>query len=662
VALAAVWTIAPPLVPFVLAPLVVVYRSLQVPTLELAARLDSKTELYNARYFSNALAAELDRAKRFGRPLSILLADLDLLREVNNNYGHLAGDAVLRGVADVLRSQLRPFDIAGRFGGEEFSVALPESSHEDALAIAERIRAAVAETAFRLPGDGGEVHATLSIGVATFPENETVEDLIHQADLALYRSKALGRNRVSGAAMLEVVLPEPELLAAVPSLEDEPAAARLEPVRPPDATRHVRVVEFIGGIALAAGAVAAYVLAGLPAAVQNDPTAFVAFLVLSIGLQLLGTSIYGRGTDAASTVGIIATGFVLGPSAAVAVALAAAGAQYVRRRGKPYRAVFDLADFAHSAATAAFVFEALHGNSSVAAGFAAAFAAGIAFKAINVGPLCVAMGMEEGVPVREVWKERFAWAAPHYLVFGPLAYAAALAYDRMGLLGLATFAVPPILLGLTIRQYLDRTRTSVEEVRAVNDALQASNQRVHRTYLSTIAALSRSIEAKDDYSGGHVERVRALSVEIAKRIGFHGGVPESILNKPGPLTDEEWDEMKRHPVISDYILSGVELHPYVRQIFRSSRERIDGAGYPDGLEGNDVPLPARIVLVADAFDALATDRPYRSARSIPQALAELRAHAGTQFCPTVVAALDSLWDERPELLSGKARRLHAVAG
>ena len=150
----------------------------------------------------------------------------------------------------------------------------------------------------------------------------------------------------------------------------------------------------------------------------------------------------------------------------------------------------------------------------------------------------------------------------------------------MGLLGLATFAVPPLMLGLTIRQYLDRTRASVEEVRTVNEELKESNDRAHRTYLSTIAALSRSIEAKDDYSGGHVERVRVLSVEIAKRLGYEGreleaievgallhdigkiGVPESILNKPGPLSDEEWAEMKKHPVISDYILAGVELHPY----------------------------------------------------------------------------------------------------
>jgi putative nucleotidyltransferase with HDIG domain len=288
------------------------------------------------------------------------------------------------------------------------------------------------------------------------------------------------------------------------------------------------------------------------------------------------------------------------------------------------------------------------------------------------------MSLEEGAPPAEIWRERFQWAAPHYLTFGPLGYATALAYDRMGLLGLATFAVPPVLVAFSMRQYLERTRDSVEEVRRVNEELKASNERVRRIYLATIAAFSRSIEAKDDYSGGHVERVRVLSVSLARMLGYTGadldaievgallhdigkiGVPEHILNKPGPLTDDEWEQMKRHPVTSDYILSGIEQHPFVRQIVRSSHERMDGNGYPDGLAGDEIPLPARIVLVADGFDALASDRPYRPGRPIPDVIEELRAHAGTQFCPTVLAALEAVWRDHPETLSGTRSRLRAV--
>jgi diguanylate cyclase (GGDEF)-like protein len=675
---AAVWILAPPLVPFVLAPRVVVHRSLELPSLQMAARLDAKTELFNARYFANALAGELERANRFERPLSIVLADLDLLRDVNNTYGHLAGDAVLRGVADVLRQQLRPFDIPGRFGGEEFAIALPEASHEDALAIAERIRGAVDDSAFRLPSGNGEVRATLSLGVATYPQNETVEDLIHQADLALYRSKALGRNRVSGAANLAVVAPEPPTVAQQPAPRPEAVPERAEPARPPSGQRHVRVIELVAAIAVVAGAVAGFSVLGAVHAVADRPWPFAFFLCLSVGLQLMATSVYGRGTDAVSAIGIVASGLVLGPEAAVAIALAAAAVHSVRRRGKAYRAVFDLADFALSAACAAYVFRLLDSGSSVAVGFAAAFAAGIVYKAVNVGLLCFAMSLEEGVPMAGIWRERFRWAALHYLTFGPLAYAIALAYDRMGLLGLATFAVPPVLLTFSMRQYLDRTRASVEEVRRINDELGASNERVQHTYLATIAALSRSIEAKDNYSGGHVERVRVLSVTLGRLLGYTGdeldaievgallhdigkiGVPEQILNKPAPLSEEEWEEMKQHPVVSDYILSGIELHPFVRQIVRSNHERIDGKGYPDGLCGDEIPLPARIVLVADAFDAIVSDRPYRPARPAAEAMEELRVHAGTQFCPTVLAALEQIWHEQPETLVGVETRLRAV--
>jgi hypothetical protein len=192
--------------------------------------------------------------------------------------------------------------------------------------------------------------------------------------------------------------------------------------------------------------------------------------------------------------------------------------------------------------------------------------------------------------------------------------------------------------------------------------------RIHRKHLATIAALSKSMEAKDFYTGGHTERVAGVAVELAGRLGFVGpeldaievgallhdigkiGIPEGILQKPGPLDDEEWKIMKEHPVISEYILSEVDLHPIVLQVARSSHERIDGAGYPDGKAGDEIPLPARIVLVADAFDALTSDRPYRLGRTVPEAIEELRGHAGTQFCPIVVAAMERLYAENPEVL------------
>jgi diguanylate cyclase (GGDEF)-like protein len=199
VGIAAFWSVNGWLILFVIAPLVLIHRAMYVPQLQEKARLDPKTGLLNAREFEGTLTTELDRSKRSGSPVSLLMADLDFLRNVNNNYGHLAGDVVIKGIADELRGQMRRYDIAARFGGEEFSVLLPETPHAQALLIAERIRAGVADRLFEVDTSPEPIRVTLSIGVATCPDDATGgKELVHEADLAVYAAKAGGRNRVVG--------------------------------------------------------------------------------------------------------------------------------------------------------------------------------------------------------------------------------------------------------------------------------------------------------------------------------------------------------------------------------------------------------------------------------------------------------------------------------
>src|ERR671923_190752 len=215
-------------IPFVLAPLILVHRSLSVPALQAEARVDPKTGLFNARHFAAALNEEIGRAQRFERPMSLIMADLDLLRDINNSYGHLAGDAVLKGIAEVFRAQLRHYDVPARFGGEEFSILLPETPPEQALEIAERIRRAVAERTFDVETSSEPIRATVSIGVAGFPKDGTdANELIHQADLAVYRAKLQGRNRVLGASSEPLLLPADRSvrLIAVPEEGDYTAPA-----------------------------------------------------------------------------------------------------------------------------------------------------------------------------------------------------------------------------------------------------------------------------------------------------------------------------------------------------------------------------------------------------------------------------------------------------
>lgn len=201
VGLVGFWHWNPWLLPLTLSPLVLMHRSLHLPRLEQEARLDPKTGLYNARHFGVLLADEVARAHRLKRPLALLMADLDRFRDLNNTHGHLAGDAVLAGVADIFRSELRRHDVRGRFGGEEFAIVLPGTSLDDALRIAERLRAAVAAELHHVDTAAAPLRTTLSIGVAIFPEHGgSPKELIHSADLAVYEAKAAGRDRVVAAA------------------------------------------------------------------------------------------------------------------------------------------------------------------------------------------------------------------------------------------------------------------------------------------------------------------------------------------------------------------------------------------------------------------------------------------------------------------------------
>ena len=418
-----------------------------------------------------------------------------------------------------------------------------------------------------------------------------------------------------------------------------------------------RVVALLAGLAVVACAGLLGTANGLVHTLSERPGTAATLLALTLVLQMFSVQVYGRGSVSVSAIGIVASAILLDVGTTMAIAVTAAVVQWIRRRPEFYKGVFDASNFAVSGGVAALVFE-LFG----AWRLPAALLAGAAFAAVNNGVLCLAMSYAERTSWRTVWFERFHWARFHFALFGPLALAATISYEQIGVPGLAAFALPPALMILSVSQYLQSTANAVEEIRTANLNLR-------RAHKDTIAALSRSMEAKDLYTGGHTERVANVAVGLARQLGFRDeeleaieigallhdigkiGVPGHVLRKNGPLTDDEWELVKKHPLISDYILSELDLHPFVRQCARSSHERIDGTGYPEGLSGDEIPLPARIVFVADALDALTSTRPYRPARPMLAALAEIRAHSGTQFCPQVVAALEELWRRDPALFT-----------
>ena len=177
---------------------------------------------------------------------------------------------------------------------------------------------------------------------------------------------------------------------------------------------------------------------------------------------------------------------------------------------------------------------------------------------------------------------------------------------------------------------------------------------LERTFLDTVEALANALEANDEYTSSHARWITDLSLKVGEELGldmrslkrlelgalFHDigkiGIPETILSKPGPLTDEERAIVETHPELGEKIIAPIDRLEEVRPIVRHCHERYDGAGYPDRLRGDDIPIESRIILVCDAYHAMTTDRPYRRRLPDEEALRRLREAAGTQFDPRVV--------------------------
>jgi len=237
-------------------------------------------------------------------------------------------------------------------------------------------------------------------------------------------------------------------------------------------------------------------------------------------------------------------------------------------------------------------------------------------------------------------------------------------------LGAADFLLKPISLG-----ELQARVTRVLEKRALvlqnrfyqqhlEHRVKEQAQRIQDLFLQGVQMLARALEAKDAYTRGHSIRVSRYAVATAARLGFEGpaldcirlggelhdigkiGTREAVLHKPGSLTDDEFRQITEHPALGERMLSPLAYEsPQVLCIVRSHHERLDGRGFPDGLRGDTIPLEARIVAVADTFDAMTTERPYRASRSPDDAIAELRRVAGTQLDPDAVEAFVSAFPD-----------------
>jgi HD-GYP domain-containing protein (c-di-GMP phosphodiesterase class II) len=191
----------------------------------------------------------------------------------------------------------------------------------------------------------------------------------------------------------------------------------------------------------------------------------------------------------------------------------------------------------------------------------------------------------------------------------------------------------------------------LESYSLAQDTIRSLNQQLKKNNLYAIMALIEALDAKDPYTRGHSERVSIYSLILTEKMQLTNeeidsiyiasylhdigkiGIHESVLNKPDRLTKDEFEHIKSHPGISGQIVSQLPSLEHIASIVRHHHERHDGAGYPDGLKGTDIPLGARILAIVDAFDAMTSSRPYRTAFSAKEALSELDRCSGMQFDP-----------------------------
>lgn len=295
---------------------------------------------------------------------------------------------------------------------------------------------------------------------------------------------------------------------------------------------------------------------------------------------------------------------------------------------------------------------------------------GTSYFVMNTGPVSIAIALSQRSSIRSTWSLTYFWSFPYYLTGAAIVGLVDFCNHYVG--WETALLVVPVMYWIFRTYYLYLARLEEEKKRAEVEALHAEAEKRHvqqvcALHMRTIEGLALSIEAKDHTTHSHLQRVRTYAIEIAKDLGLSGdeldalraaallhdigklGVPDHIINKPGRLTPEEFEKVKTHTIVGAEIIEKVAFPYPVAPIVRSHHEKWNGEGYPDGLKGEEIPIGARILAVVDCLDALASDRQYRKALPLSEAMAEVAHEAGRSFDPKVVEVLQRRYLEFEDL-------------
>jgi diguanylate cyclase (GGDEF)-like protein len=555
------------------------------------SRRDPLTGIGNRRALADDLPMLEAVHRERGETFAIALCDVDHFKSYNDRLGHLAGDEALRLIAATARGALRGGDAAYRFGGEELLLVLRTVTPADAMAVGERVRLAVQRAAVSHPdGEGGVL--TVSIGVAC--GGEAPRELLARADSALYEAKRRGRNRVVAADDTTMEAAAREFGRQAKSRNAAESHAHDEPV-----PRHLRSMLAVSR-AVARGGGPMPVLEALAETIRSE-----------LSFQVVAVNLLDRERDVLDVVLVLgdedARTTLLGSSASLA----------------HWHKLLSLGEEVYGAAW------------------------------LRAGSYEIAFGADA-----PVWTPRTA------------ASLAPDAWDPEDMLLLPLRSAPGELIGVVsvdepalgrrpaeadigvLMAVVDHAGLALDQIER-GGGLAA--ERSDELRLAAVLLLAETLDLRDPSTAHHSRTVGQLAKATAGVLGLSDqrverihaagvlhdlgklGISDAILHKPGPLDEAEWREMKRHPEVGARILEHAGLRDIAGWV-RAHHERVDGRGYPDALSGAELSLEARILAVADAYEAMSADRPYRPGMPAEAARAELMRCAGTQFDPYVVEA------------------------
>jgi len=330
---------------------------------------------------------------------------------------------------------------------------------------------------------------------------------------------------------------------------------------------------------------------------------------------------------------------VYGPALAMLIsAISAIISEVLEKKTSWHKIIFNASQYALSVGIAGIVYQYVGGVVGFQNFFKYILPATLCafvYCFINLVLVTLVIFLDRGGKIATIWRINFKDILSSYLAEAPIGFLMAIVYVEVGIFGILLFFLPLLLARRSFELYT----------------------KMRKVYLDTIRALAAAIDAKDPYTKGHSERVAETSVALAQELNLPGreienieytallhdigkiGIADNILGKNSSLTDEEFDKIKEHTVMGAKIIEPVDFLKNSYEAIYHHHEKYNGAGYPDGLKEKDIPLSARIIAVADAYDAMGSDRPYRKKLSKDKILNELKDQSGKQFDPEIVKAL-----------------------